>query len=431
MVFLNPLFLWTLLGLSIPIAIHFWSKKKVKTIKIGSTRFLTEMNPKQTSNVRLNEWVLLLLRTLIIALIALILAAPRMEVFKDERSITYLVETSLLRSDKVNQILDTISDSEVRLLEPGFPLLADIDLLGIEHSVPNYWQLAQQMETLETDSIVILTKGLHSGFKGIRPELSVPIHWLLFDDAQSNSTVIEAVKYKDQVVLTAINSNHGVLDYVKETYALNNSMFTVDLEQDSILIKSDTEAIKLPLLNEKVTEVLIVADAGFLAEKIYLSAAFEALSTYLKQGIQITSVKETQGIDLASFDVLVWLKKDPLLTFSGKKLRWEPDGLAQSLIEPGPSNDSYLLRRHLDAENSIDQNLPEQLIGLLGLHMQLPDHIQTLDMRAMDIKEIQVYKDLDGISVRPKKLEDIALWLWLLLLLLLTTERILSKFRKQ
>jgi len=93
MVFLNPLFLWTLLGLSVPIAIHFWSKKKIKTIKIGSIRFLTEMNPKQTSNVRLNEWVLLLLRSLIIALIALILAAPRMEVFNNEKSITYLVET--------------------------------------------------------------------------------------------------------------------------------------------------------------------------------------------------------------------------------------------------------------------------------------------------------------------------------------------------
>ena len=61
MVFLNPLFLWTLLGLSIPIAIHFWSKKKVKTIKIGSTQLLKQLNPKQTSSIRLNQWFLLLL----------------------------------------------------------------------------------------------------------------------------------------------------------------------------------------------------------------------------------------------------------------------------------------------------------------------------------------------------------------------------------
>jgi hypothetical protein len=431
MVFLNPLFLWTLLGLSVPIAIHFWSKKKVKTIKIGSTRFLTEMNPKQTSNVRLNEWVLLLMRTLIIALIALILAAPRMEIFNNERSITYLVEKSLLGSEKVNKILDTISDSEVRLLEPGFPLLADIDFLSIEQSVPNYWQLAQQMEALETDSIVVLTRGLQSGFKGMRPALSVPIHWLQIDEAQSSSSVVEAVKSKDQVVLTAINSDHAVLDYIKETYALNNNMFTVDPEQDSILIKSNTEAIKLPLIKEKVTEVLIAADAGFSAETIYLSTAFKALSKYLNHGIQITSVKELQGIDLASFDVLVWLKQDPLLTFSGKKLLWKPDELAQSLIEPGASNDIYLLRRHLDTENSIDLNLPEQLIGFLGLHMQLPDQIKTFDRRIMDIQELQVNKDLDGVSKRPNKLKDISLWLWLLLLLLLPAERILSKLRKQ
>jgi len=430
MVFLNPLFLWTLLGLSIPIAIHFWSKKKVKTIKIGSTKFLTEMNPKQTSNIRLNEWVLLLLRILIITLITLILAAPRMELTENERNITYLVETSLLGSAKVNQILDTLSDSEVRLLEPGFPLLDDIDL-SKEQSVPNYWQLAQQMETLVTDSIVVLTKGLQSGFKGMRPALKVPIHWLLINADQATSSVVEAVKKSDQVVLTAINSNQHILDYEKEIVALNNDMFVIDLEQDSILIESGKTAVKLPLVQEKVVKVLIVSDAIFSAETIYINASFEALSKYLKQAIQITSVKELQEIDLALFDVLVWLQQDPLPVFLGKKLLWKPDALAQKLIEHGASNDIYLLRRHLDAENSIDQNLPEQLIGLLGLHMQLPDHMQTLDMRSMDLQEIQAYTDLDGVPERPKQLKDIALWLWVLLLLLVPIERILSKLRKQ
>ena len=95
MVFLNPLFLWTLLGLLVPVAIHFWSKKKVKTIKIGSTQLLRELNPKQTKSIRLNQWFLLLLRMMIITLIALILAAPGIEFLKTERSITYLIEPSL------------------------------------------------------------------------------------------------------------------------------------------------------------------------------------------------------------------------------------------------------------------------------------------------------------------------------------------------
>ena len=85
MVFLNPLFLWTLLGLSIPVAIHFWSKKKVKTIKIGSTRLLKELNPKQTRSISLHQWFLLLLRMLILGLIAFILAVPSIEVLKKEK----------------------------------------------------------------------------------------------------------------------------------------------------------------------------------------------------------------------------------------------------------------------------------------------------------------------------------------------------------
>ena len=42
MSFAHPLYLWTLLGLLVPIAIHLWSKKEAKTIKIGSVQLLSE-----------------------------------------------------------------------------------------------------------------------------------------------------------------------------------------------------------------------------------------------------------------------------------------------------------------------------------------------------------------------------------------------------
>jgi hypothetical protein len=40
MAFLNPLYLWALLGLAIPVAIHLWSRKEGRTIKVGSIKFL-------------------------------------------------------------------------------------------------------------------------------------------------------------------------------------------------------------------------------------------------------------------------------------------------------------------------------------------------------------------------------------------------------
>ena len=164
MVFLNPLFLWALLGLSIPIAIHFWSKKKVRTIKIGSTQLLKELNPKQTRSISLNHWFLLLLRMLIIILITLILAMPSIEIKNRDFRMTYLVEPSLLNSEKVLKILDTIPEDQIRLLKPGFPLLEERTFQDNKTIPPNYWQLAQQMATLETDSIIVLTQAFQAGF---------------------------------------------------------------------------------------------------------------------------------------------------------------------------------------------------------------------------------------------------------------------------
>ena len=431
MVFLNPLFLWTLLGLTVPIAIHFWSKKKVKTIKIGSTQLLRELNPVQTSSIWLNEWFLLLLRMLIITLLALILSAPGIEILKKEKSITYLVEPSLLGTDKVNTILDSIADSQVRILAKGFPLLEEMDTESRQKESINYWQLARQMEALQTDSIIVLTKGLLAGIKGMRPRLSVPVHWLVIDDGQSSFSPVQAVLSGDQLLLTSVKSGPHVLDYKHETYALSNDNITIDNEQDSVLITYDNKAVKLPLYKVKTQQVLIVYQDGFSSETTYISAAFTALSNYLKQDIQITKTKEIQGMDLSSFDVLVWLSKDVIAPFSGKILQWQPDDLAHSLVEPGASNDLYLLRHHLDAENSIDLNLPEQLIGLSDLYEQVPNHLQALDQRVIDQQELQVNKLPGTLEKNPREFMDISHWLWIILFLLIPVERILSKYWKQ
>ncbi len=431
MVFLNPVFLWTLLGLLVPIAIHFWSKRKVKTIKIGSIQLLRELNPKQTRSINLNHWVLLVLRMLILGLIAMILAIPSIEFKKGERSITYLVEPSLLASQKVIAILDTITDHQVRLLEKGFPLLEESESQNNRQAPPNYWQLAQQMETLQTDSIIVLTKGLLSGFKGMRPELKVPIHWLLIEAGESSSSPVRAVLSDVQLLLTSVKSDPSVLDYKEEMYALDNDILIIDNEEDSISIKFDNKTVKLPLSKAKLQQVLIVYEDDFSAEMIYLGAAFEALSKYLKQDIQLSAVKDEQKVDIGSFDVLVWLKEETEIPFEGKKLLWQPDELAPELIESGASNDQYLLRHHLDAENVVDQHLAEQLMDLLQLHDQLPINMGALDQRTMDIQEVQAYLINGNNATHPKQLKDISSWLWGLLLLVLPVERILSKYRKQ
>ena len=52
MEFLNATYLWGLLGILLPLAIHLWSRKKVVTIKVGSIKLLQASEPKQNSNIK-------------------------------------------------------------------------------------------------------------------------------------------------------------------------------------------------------------------------------------------------------------------------------------------------------------------------------------------------------------------------------------------
>jgi len=72
--FFNPIFLWALAGLSIPVGIHLLSRKEGKLIKLGSLRNLQETSTKQFRGIKLNEIVLLSLRCLLIIILCLLLS---------------------------------------------------------------------------------------------------------------------------------------------------------------------------------------------------------------------------------------------------------------------------------------------------------------------------------------------------------------------
>ncbi len=98
MFFLNPTYLWAFLGLTVPIAIHLWSKKEGKTIKIGSIQLLNKADTKQSRSIQLNEFWLLVLRLFLISVLVLILSNLHIRKKVDNAPITYIVESSLLQN---------------------------------------------------------------------------------------------------------------------------------------------------------------------------------------------------------------------------------------------------------------------------------------------------------------------------------------------
>jgi hypothetical protein len=74
--FLNPLFLFGLLAAAIPVVIHLFTRRRPRERPFSSLEFLAEVNQSEIRRLRLKQWLLLLLRTLAVAAIALAMARP-------------------------------------------------------------------------------------------------------------------------------------------------------------------------------------------------------------------------------------------------------------------------------------------------------------------------------------------------------------------
>ena len=76
MSFLNPLFLFGLAAAAIPILIHLFTRRRPREVHFPSLEFLSEVHQSEIRRLKLKQWLLLLLRTLAVAAIALAMARP-------------------------------------------------------------------------------------------------------------------------------------------------------------------------------------------------------------------------------------------------------------------------------------------------------------------------------------------------------------------
>jgi hypothetical protein len=77
--FLNPAFLWALPVASIPILIHFLSKRRLPEIRFPTVMFLRALEPREIRRIRLREILLLILRTLALIFLVCAFARPSVE----------------------------------------------------------------------------------------------------------------------------------------------------------------------------------------------------------------------------------------------------------------------------------------------------------------------------------------------------------------
>ena len=430
MSFLNPTYLWALLGLAIPIAIHLWSKKEGKTIKIGSIKLLSEADSRQSSSISLNELLLLFLRLSIITLLVLAMAEPQIRRNTTNTPLTYIVEPSLINNEKFSPLIDSLSaKSSIKLLQSGFPEFKADEFEETNFKTPNYWQLAKDMETLRSDSIVVFTNAFVTGLNGKRPVVDKKIEWIILESENPKDQIAKAILKKDKVQLLSILNTSDNLSFKKENISLNNT--DINVSRDSIKIITNNQEKQLALEIEEPLSIFVFYESKLAKEATYLEASFNAISKYLDRPIKIKKAQDTSTFDESKDMYLVWLSEKSTLKSASRLLSYKPDNLSNSMIVEGESKNEYYLTNTLNTENSIEERLTEQLLDWLNLHPELEEKIKTLDKRVVSKAELlPIHKEVEETSTYIETL-SISKWIWILLGLVLVVERIIASIRKQ
>ena len=126
MSFLTPWFLLATAGIAIPIAIHMIRRKKAVKVAFTTLRFLKMTSKRMVFFQQIQQWLLLLIRTLIFLLLALAFARPFLGAFSQivglsPQSAVILLDTSMsmhygdhfsLAKAEVSQILQTLQPGD-------------------------------------------------------------------------------------------------------------------------------------------------------------------------------------------------------------------------------------------------------------------------------------------------------------------------------
>ena len=101
MVFLTPIFLTGLLAALIPIAIHLIRREKPPKLMFGTIRFLKKTSKKLILFQHIQQWLLLLLRSVVIILLVLAFARPLVDqsvarlLDADPKSVVIMLDDSM------------------------------------------------------------------------------------------------------------------------------------------------------------------------------------------------------------------------------------------------------------------------------------------------------------------------------------------------
>jgi hypothetical protein len=434
MSFINPIWLYGLLGLLVPIAIHLWSKKEGKTIKVGSIQFFPESETRQSSKLHLNEIFLLILRSLIVALLVMLIAQPILITDKKKDRKTVLIEPALLRGDNLGSLLDTIQggDYNIKLLTTGLP---DLDIEGQQdYPNSNYWQLIQEIEELASNEVIVFAANRLTAFKGKVPASSKRLIWNTIPPKYNAQAVLKATIYKGKYNVIIGDFEEGQTGIERINFDNPNERTDLQFRNSNGVqeVKHDSQDNWITVKEVEPTLVSINYDQEFETDAQLMAAAFRAIQEIngIPCQIELVPISSNNQV-LENRQILVWLTNKKMVDVNyDKALIYNDNIYEKELINSSNVDSQFWLNRRLSLANMSIDDLPENLVQTLFKDDELEQRIDRLDRRTIEVQFITPTVMAAGTNVRQEKLA-IPHYYWIVFMALMALERFVSLQRKQ
>jgi hypothetical protein len=363
--FVNPIWLWTLAGLIVPIGIHLLSRKTGPLIKFGSIRHLRETTTRQFKSIRLNELALLALRCLFIILLSALLAGLHLSASNDKFK-WLLIEQGVESDPDYASLIDSLTAGgyENKLLAPGFPNGNG----ARKNKKVDYWNLIQELKT-EGD-VIVLSYNYAEGFKGKRIDLPNTVRWL--------SVQPDSMHYILDT-LTVSNDSAFIRSGVSRP---NMTSF-----QTVTKINTNPDSISNKLVD--TISVTIVFEPSYEHDKNILVAALIAIQQKLLNNLKVTSIPASNFSDVKNIDWLMWLSDaSPPNQFRNLIRTGKSDLPTENLFVniKTSSGNTWLLTQRLNEGVALQTNLAVQLAIMLNSDKKYYERVQELDRRVLPEK---------------------------------------------
>ncbi|QKJ30826.1 BatA domain-containing protein [Mucilaginibacter mali] len=326
MLLTSPIWLLALAAISIPVAIHLWNIRPGKTLKVGSISLFTESSPKSSRSFKLMDILLLILRCLMLALLALILAVPFWQQhLKAGKAKGWILipEVNLLQTYKYFQPrIDSLTKAGYEfhyfrqdLKKESLTELVKTrpDSIALQDSL-NYWQLCRALSSKIPAALPVelFTTNTINHFTGAKPQTNLHVIWHTYTPADSVRTWPAAAWLTANGSIRVMQgtsapsgTNYQYIDI--KNGGQNGSTYQASVEHGVPVISSKDKKISVDTTTQHIT---IYTDKN-TTDAAYLKAALNAVAQLTQRKTIIKQYSSVQNIPTEQ-DWLFWLSEQPI-----------------------------------------------------------------------------------------------------------------------